>query len=287
MAGIALAFAVLEVEQLAVRAGHRAGRAQHPHGAVPARRRRDRRPVRPRPWSSRSSNVLAGLTQLAIAGLVISGTGRALADRRPQRGQRHRRLDQLPGAGQRDAAAGAPRAAPARQRPDVGPARASLAVLGPTVGGILVVTVGAGWALAVDGVTYLLAAATAVAGPHPAAAAARASAPAMVADLREGWRYFRAHHLALGGRARLRRPQRDPQRRDRHPRARCWPRADAIGETGWGLGLSAQAAGFLAAVAGHDPGPAGTPPAAGAWSACALFGLPMLVARARPGAGRR
>ena len=37
--------------------------------------------------------------------------------------------------------------------------RNALTVIGPAVSGVLVVTVGAGWALAVDGVTYLAAAA--------------------------------------------------------------------------------------------------------------------------------
>ena len=82
--------------------------------------------------------------------------------------------------------------------------RNALTVIGPAVAGLLVVTVGAGWALAVDGVTYLLAAALLlkVRIPPPAP---RADRPSAVAELREGWTYFRSTDVALGGRARLRR----------------------------------------------------------------------------------
>ena len=52
--------------------------------------------------------------------------------------------------------------------------RNGLTVIGPTVGALLVVTVGSGWALAVDALTWLLAALLLVAG----AASRRGSRPA-------------------------------------------------------------------------------------------------------------
>ena len=223
-------------------------------------------------------NVLAGVTQLAMAGLVITGSAEiwhlvvltavngvaasvsfpALASLMPQLVPR----EQLQ---------------PANVLMSM--QRGIVAVLGPTTGGVLVVTVGAGWALAIDGVTYLVAAAILVPGQDPAAAAQGGAhldgrgPPRRVALLQK-------HDLAVGRRAGLLRAQRPAQRRDLHARPRARQGA-SIGETGWGLGLSAEAAGLLLLplvmirVRLERPllwGMAG----------CAFFGLPMLALGLQP-----
>jgi MFS family permease len=68
-------------------------------------------------------------------------------------------------------------------------ARASLVVLGPTVAAALVVTVGPGWALAVDASAWLISAAilTGVRVPVPLAE----ERSGFVSELREGWSLFR------------------------------------------------------------------------------------------------
>jgi len=73
--------------------------------------------------------------------------------------------------------------------------RSGLAVVGPAAGGLLVVTVGPGWALAVDSLTYVLAIGClwAVRLPGrtmPASAPAATPPPSMLRDLREGWVEF-------------------------------------------------------------------------------------------------
>jgi hypothetical protein len=62
--------------------------------------------------------------------------------------------------------------------------------LGPAVGGLLVATVGAGWAVAFDGGTYLFSA-WCMAGLRMAHEA-REHAPGFLAELREGWDAFRS-----------------------------------------------------------------------------------------------
>jgi hypothetical protein len=64
------------------------------------------------------------------------------------------------------------------------------AVLGPVVAGVLVVTAGPGWALAVDAATFLVSA-TFVWQIH-AAAVLRAQASSFLRELAEGWRVFRS-----------------------------------------------------------------------------------------------
>jgi len=67
--------------------------------------------------------------------------------------------------------------------------RNSAKVLGPTLAGLLAATAGGGWAIAVDAVSYLLAAGCLallpLSGPAPA------GRPSVLADLREGWTTFR------------------------------------------------------------------------------------------------
>lgn len=68
--------------------------------------------------------------------------------------------------------------------------RNGMTVIGPTVGALLVVTVGAGWALAIDAVTWALAALLLL----PVRVSRRApdgEAPSTLSELREGWDFFR------------------------------------------------------------------------------------------------
>lgn len=68
--------------------------------------------------------------------------------------------------------------------------RNGLTVLGPTLGALLVVTLGAGWALAFDALTWGLAALLLIGvkiPPNPA----KAEPSSTLADLREGWEFFR------------------------------------------------------------------------------------------------
>ena len=122
MAAVALAFAVLEVSHSPTALGVVLAAREHPAGAVPAGRRRDRRPVRPHAGAP----GLQRRRRTHPAGGRRPGhqrRGRAVAARGPQRAERHRDGDQLPGPGQRDAAARAARSAPARQRAHVDAAR--------------------------------------------------------------------------------------------------------------------------------------------------------------------
>lgn len=121
--------------------------------------------------------------------------------------------------------------------------RAGLAIIGPTVAALLVVTIGPGWALAVDAMTWLVAAACMARVGIPARSREEAESPGMLRELREGWTAFTAHTwlwlivLAFGlGNA---------------IHAGAWftlgpaLAKDTIGEAGWGYVLSAEAAGIL------------------------------------------
>ena len=68
--------------------------------------------------------------------------------------------------------------------------RGIVAVLGPTVGGVLVVTLGAGWAVAIDGITYLRGRRDPGCWSRSRRRCRKEERTSMVADLREGWRYF-------------------------------------------------------------------------------------------------
>lgn len=188
-----------------------------------------------------SSNVLAGLTQLAIALLVISGTAEIW------------HLVVLTAVNGVAAAAALPALAsvlpqlvPREQLQQanvlVSMARSGLSVVGPTVSSLIVVGVGPGWALAVDGLAYLGAAAllAPIRLPRPV----RAVGGSAIRDLREGWGYFRSTTwlwvvvLAFsvicavhqGGFFTL---------------GPVLAKDTAIGERGWGLILSAEALGLL------------------------------------------
>ena len=187
-------------------------------------------------------NVLSGVTQLAIAALVLTGTGQlwqlaVLAA-----------INGVVSAMSFPAFASlVPQLVPREQ---LQPANAlialqrnALAVLGPAVAGILVVTIGAGWAVAFDGATYLLAALlllpVKIPPPLP-----REDAPGVWADLREGWAYFVGttwlwvivaafgvlNALSAGAFGTL---------------GPVLAKETSIGESGWGLILSARAVGLL------------------------------------------
>ena len=69
--------------------------------------------------------------------------------------------------------------------------RNGLTVVGPSLGAFLVVTVGPGWALAVDAFTWALAALLLIPVKIPPRAP-RAEATSTLQDLREGWTFFRS-----------------------------------------------------------------------------------------------
>ncbi|MBI4943759.1 MAG: MFS transporter [Actinobacteria bacterium] len=241
MGGIALAFAVLEVSRSPTALGIVLAAHSIPEvafllaGGVIADRFGRKRVIQ-------LCNVTAGVTQLAIAAVVVSGTAElwqlvVLSA-----------LNGVVAAISFPALAGImPQLVPPEQ---LQPAnvlmsmqRGVVSVLGPTVGGVLVVAAGPGWAVAVDGVTYLLAAATLVLVriPPPPPKAERTS---MVADLRQGWRYFSGTTwlwvvvLAFGVLNAL------------HSGAiqTLGPALATVGDlgaSGWGLALSAEAVGLL------------------------------------------
>jgi MFS family permease len=68
--------------------------------------------------------------------------------------------------------------------------RNGLTVLGPTLGALLVVTVGAGWALAIDAATWLVAALLLIPVKIPRAEKSEERKPSTIAELREGWTFF-------------------------------------------------------------------------------------------------
>jgi MFS family permease len=68
--------------------------------------------------------------------------------------------------------------------------RGGLTIVGPTIGALLVVTVGSGWALAVDALTWFVAAVLMLPMKIPARPP-RAERTSTVVELREGWTLFR------------------------------------------------------------------------------------------------
>jgi MFS family permease len=68
--------------------------------------------------------------------------------------------------------------------------RGSLNIIGPTVGALLVVTVGAGWALMADAITWFVAAVLLLPVDIPPRPPRTEAKPSAVAELREGWTFF-------------------------------------------------------------------------------------------------
>jgi MFS family permease len=119
-----------------------------------------------------------------------------------------------------------------------------LAVVGPTVSGLLVVTIGPGWTLMADAFTWFAAAVLLLGVNVPVRAPRPSGVPGMLADLREGWTYFRTTSWLLtvvlvfgllnaiqNGAIYILGPAVAKQ---------------AVGEDGWGLALSAEALGLIA-----------------------------------------
>ncbi len=123
--------------------------------------------------------------------------------------------------------------------------RATLAVVGPSVAAMLVVTVGPGWALAVDAATWLVSAALLLGVRIPPRDhAAVTEQTSFVAELKEGWTVFTGYTwlwlivLAFGLLNAI--------------HAGAWftlgpaVAKDTFGARGWGYVLSAEAIGVLA-----------------------------------------
>jgi MFS family permease len=123
--------------------------------------------------------------------------------------------------------------------------RNGLAMIGPAIGAALVVTVGSGWAVAIDALTWLAAAACMAQVRLPAALtrAVDAAKPTMWRDLVDGWSAFTSYTwvwvvvVAFGFMNAI--------------QAGAWNTLgpviarDTIGIPGWGWVLSASAAGYL------------------------------------------
>jgi MFS family permease len=277
MGGIALAFAVLEVHSSATALGAVMAAHSIPEvlfllaGGVIADRFG-------RTLVIQVCNVLAGATQLAIAALVITGAAQVW------------QLVVLSAVNGTVAAISFPAIASVMPqlvpRDQLQPANALMSmqrgivsVIGPTVGGVLVVTVGAGWAVAIDGITYLLAAVLLLLVKIPAPLP-REERTSMVDDLRDGWRYFRSttwlwvvvlafsvlNALHAGAFFTL---------------GPVLAKSGSIGEAGWGLILSASAAGLLLTTVLMLKVPLQRPLLWG-MVGCTLFGLPMVVLGTHP-----
>ena len=271
MAGVALSFAVLEVSDSAAALGTVLAAYSVPMvvfllaGGVLADRFG-------RTLVIQTTNVASGLSQLAMAALVLTGAAEVW------------HLAALAAVNGTASAAGMP--ALAGILPQLVPRERlkaanlvlavpenALMVLGPAVSGVLVVVVGPGWALAVDGLTYLLAALLLVRvriprPTHPGGAG-------VVADLREGWTYFRTTtwlwvvvasfailNALVSGAFNTLGPVLATQ--------------TDIGEAGWGLVRSAQAVGFLVCSLALIRLPLRRPLRWG-MLAIALEGVPMVV----------
>jgi MFS family permease len=123
--------------------------------------------------------------------------------------------------------------------------RSGLTVIGPAIAGLLVVGVGPGWALAVNALTYAVAIVCLSRVGLPRVESGRARRPSMVHELREGWTEFTRREwlwvvvLAFGllnaihvGVIGVLGPL-------------IATSSDAIGKAGWGVALSAEAAGTV------------------------------------------
>ena len=240
MASIALAFAVLEITDDPAALGQVLAARTIPMvalllwGGVIADRF-------PRELVLQFSNVASALSQGAIAALVITGTAElwmlvvlsvvngtvsalsfpAMASIMPQL---------------------VPREQLQRANALISLVRGGLTVVGPTLGALLVVTVGAGWAVGIDAATWL-ASSVLLGFVRVPRAERKAEQPGTIAELAAGWSYvrhttwlwvvvlgFSGLNVIHGG---------------------AWftlgpaVAKETFGEQGWGLVLSAEAAGLL------------------------------------------
>jgi MFS family permease len=154
-------------------------------------------------------------------------------------------------------------------------ARNTTRILGPATAGLLTASVGGGWAIAADSVSFLLAAACfsriSLPGPLPPAVAT----PTMFGDLREGWRYFRSQRWIWS--VTLAFAVFNATNRGFWQILGPVIANDTIGAKGWGLVLSAQGVGALLASVVLVRLPVPRRPMAPALSAMALGTLPLLL----------
>jgi MFS family permease len=189
MVGVALAFAVLDLGHSATALGQVLAARTVPmvlfllFGGVLADRF-------PRSAILQLSNLLSALTQGLVAWLVITGTadlwmlvvleavnGTVAAFSFPALEGMTPQL--------------VPRTHLQQANTLVSFSRGGLAIIGPTLAGLLVVTVGSGWALAVDALTYLVATLLIRQVRIPPRAARTGAGPeSMLVQLREGWTLF-------------------------------------------------------------------------------------------------
>ena len=135
---------------------------------------------------------LANLTiQLVLGGLLVTGHASVWSVVAAAGGGRRGGGVPLPRLGR---ARAADRAAEQLQQANgfMSIARYSAAIFGAAAGGALVATIGAGWAILLDGTTYAASAALLYAMRLPGAAA-RVVAPRLLRDLHEGWQAFVEH----------------------------------------------------------------------------------------------
>lgn len=155
--------------------------------------------------------------------------------------------------------------------------RSALAVVGPSVAAVLVVSASPGWALAVDACTWLLSALLLVPVRLPVP---RPSGTTALGELREGWQLFRTttwlwvvvlafsvmNVIHTGGFDTL---------------GPALAKDSAIGAHGWGLVLSAQAAGLLVMTLLLLRAPLRRPLLVGMLGV-SLFGVPLIVLGLHP-----
>jgi MFS family permease len=275
MANIALAFAVLDIEDSATALGQVLAAHTVPMivlllwGGVISDRF-------PRTAVLQVSNLASALTQGAIAFLVITGEaelGTVIA------------LTAVHGAVSALAfpamASMVPQLVP---RAQLQPANAllsltrnGLTVLGPTVGALLVVTIGPGWALAVDAATWLIAALLLL--PVRLPPRERHGSTSTLTELREGWTFFWSTtwlwavvvgfgvlNMIHTGTMQTLGPA---------------VAEDTVGRQGWGYVLSAEALGLLAMAVVLLRVPLQRPLLWG-MAAISLAGLPMVLLGAQP-----
>jgi MFS family permease len=240
MASIALAFAVLDITDSPVALGQVLAARTIPmvalllYGGVIADRL-------PRTLVLQVSNVGSAVSQGAIAALVLSGHAEIwmLVVLSVVQGA-------VSGVAFPAMASVLPQLVP---RSDLQPANAlvsltrnGMMVIGPTIGALLVVSVGSGWALAVDAATWLVSAALLLPVTLPPKEPS-AEPSDTLSELREGWTFFWATpwlwHVVVGfGALNL-------------IHAGAWLTLgpaiadDTIGRQAWGFVLSAEAAGLL------------------------------------------
>ena len=124
--------------------------------------------------------------------------------------------------------------------------RGGLRIIGPTIGALLVVTVGPGWAVAVDALTWVAASLLLLPVKLPKRERARGR-PVHAHRAAGGLVALRRYDVAVGDRAGVRRTQRDPRGCLVHPRPAVGQGHDRRGRLG--LVLSAESLGLLAMAA--------------------------------------